>query len=210
MYVPKHFNEESLTKLAQYIQASSFATLVTSHSGTPYASHLPMHFDPNKGKFGTLYAHLARANEHWKHFQSAEDSLAIFTGINAYISPNWLQSVNAVPTWNYVAVHAYGRPQIIEDTDAVLELLANLSRANETEATGNWTADKMDQTVLLGMLKGIVAFEIPINNLQGKRKMSQNKNIDIQQSAIAGLRTTNEPQSAAVADDMETALNASS
>lgn len=206
MYVPKHFREEDQETLACYMQAASFATLVTAIDGIPYASHLPLYYKAGKGPYGTLYGHVAKANEHWKSFKDAPQSLAIFTGVNAYITPNWLTSKNAVPTWNYVAVHAYGIPEPIDDAQATLDVLANLSGTHENDATGNWTADKMDEAVLHGLLKGIVAFEMPIDRLEGKRKMSQNKPAEDQQSAIAGLRTMETPQSTAVADDMETGM----
>ncbi len=206
MYVPKHFSADDPKTLARYMREASFATLVSTVDGSPYASHLPLYFEARKGEYGTLYGHVAKANDHWKTFREDTESLAIFTGINAYISPNWLQSKNAVPTWNYVAVHAYGSPQPIEDAQATLDVLAKLSRANENEITGNWTMDKMDASVLHGMLKGIVAFEMPVSRLEGKRKMSQNKPMEDQRSAIAGLRTMDMAQATAIADDMETAL----
>ena len=203
MYVRKHFNEDDFDTQTRYIKANSFASLVTSVDGTPFASHLPFYFEPDKGKLGTLYAHVARANDHWKYFDTPNESLTIFTGPHAFITPKWLQSDNAVPTWNYAAVHAYGRPQIISDTDAVLDLLRKLNSANENEITGKWTTDKMDQSILIGMLKGIVAFEIPVLRIEAKRKMSQNKNTDIQKLSIDGLRSMNDLQSSSVADEME-------
>lgn len=202
MYVPKHFNVDEFSTLTNYIKESSFASLVTSVEGVPYATHLPMSFDPDAGEFGTLYAHVARANDHWKYFDRAEDSLAIFTGIHAYISPNWMAAKNAVPTWNYIAVHAYGRPKIIENPDAVLALLGRLTNTYESDATGNWTADKMDQKVLHRLLKAIVAFEFPVSRLEGKRKMSQNKGTEAQKSAADGLGKLTDPGSVAVAKNM--------
>ena len=203
MYVPKHFNEDNADHLGQYMMASRFATVVTSVDAIPYASHLPLSYDQSAGDCGTLYGHVARANPHWKYFQENHQSLAIFTGPNAYVSPNWLGAENAVPTWNYVAVHAYGTPAIVEEEDQVLDILATLSADNETAKTGFWTADKMDQEVLRGMLKGIVAFEMPISRIEGKRKMSQNKPDAVQQSAISGLRHMDDPQSTSVAQNME-------
>lgn len=203
MYVPKPFNVESFSSLTNYISSSSFGVLVTSVEGIPYATHLPMSFDPDTGEMGTLYAHVARANDHWKYFDQTTESLAIFTGVHAYVSPNWMNSANAVPTWNYVAVHAYGRPKVIEDTDAVLAILERLSNTYENDATGNWTADKMDQKILHGLLKGIVAFEFPVSRLEGKRKMSQNKSPEAQRSAAEGLRAMADTPSLAVAREME-------
>ncbi|NQV98061.1 MAG: FMN-binding negative transcriptional regulator [Rhodospirillales bacterium] len=203
MYVPRHFSAEDLVELGAYMRTFKFAALITTVDATPYASHLPLVYDPAEGAFGTLYGHVARANSHWQSFAGASDSLAIFTGPNAYVSPNWLAGGNAVPTWNYVAVHAYGRPQIVENEDQVLAILARLTGENETPKTGMWTADKMDQTVLRGMLKGIVAFAMPVSRIEGKRKMSQNKPPEVQQSAVAGLRQMQEPASTAVADIMD-------
>ena len=203
MYVPKHFKEDNFKNQTRHIIASSFASLVTSVEGLPYASHLPFYFDPYKGDHGTLFAHVARANEHWKHFDTPHESLSIFTGSNAFITPNWSKSDNSVPTWNYVAVHAYGRPQIIKEKDAVLDLLHNLNGANENNATGKWTPGQMDQATLHAMLNEIVAFKFQISRIEAKRKMSQNKTVKDHQSIIDGLRTINSPLSSAVADEME-------
>ena len=207
MYVPKHFSEENREQLAQYMKDSRFATVVTSIDNIPYASHLPLTYQHGVGENGTLYGHVARANSHWNHFKPNSESLAIFTGPNAYLSPNWLAAQNAVPTWNYIAVHAYGAPQIVDNEDQVLEILAMLSADNETEKTGFWTADKMDQNVLLGLLKGIVAFKMPITRIEGKRKMSQNKPAETRRGAIEGLRQLGDTQSTTIADLMETGLS---
>ena len=170
MYVPKHFEEDHFENQTRYIIASPFASLVTSVEGLPYASHLPFYFNPDKGAHGTLYAHVAKANDHWKYFDSPNESLAIFNGPNAFITPNWHKSGNAVPTWNYIAIHAYGQPQIIEKLDAVLDLLHNLNIANENNVTGKWTTDKVDKALLYAMLDNIVAFKIQIKRIEGKKK----------------------------------------
>jgi len=203
MYVPKHFKEDDFINQTRYIMADSFGSLVTSVEGEPYASHVPFYFNPYKGSHGTLFAHVAQANDHWKYFDSPHHSLAIFTGPNAFITPNWYKSDNTVPTWNYVAVHVYGRPQIIKETDAVLDLLRNLNSINENNITGKWTTEKMDQARLYAMLKNIIAFKIPVSRIEGKRKMSQNKKLDDHQSLIDGLRTMNTSLSSAVANEMD-------
>jgi len=202
MYVPKHFIEDDREALAGIMNAASFATLVTARSGLPYATHLPLILDPDTGDNGTLLGHVARANDHWTLFDGKTQSLAIFTGINAYIGPNWYASANTVPTWNYMAVHAYGAPRIVDDAEAVLSILAKLTAANESDQTGNWTMDKMDQTILHGMLKGIVAFEMPIERIEGKAKLGQNKKPEDSRGAIDGLNQTGNPMAAQIADEM--------
>lgn len=203
MYVPKHFQENDVETLAGYMRSAPFATLITSVDGVPFATHLPVSFAPTNGELGTISGHLSRGNDHWKALQEGVESLVVFNGPNAFISANWMNSANALPTWNYAAVHAYGQAQIIVDEDRYMPLLQKLNDEQETEATGSWTPAKMDQAVLNGMLKGIVPFEIPVRRLEGKRKMSQNKSEDIQRAVIDGLRTAGDPASLAVADDME-------
>jgi len=203
MYIPKHFAETEADALAHVMQSASFATIITSEDGAPKATHMPMVFVPQEGGNGTFLGHFARANDHWKSMNGDTTALAIFTGINAYIGPNWYKSENMVPTWNYAAVHAYGKPVIISETEAVIGILHRLSMEHESDATGNWTIDKMDRDVLVGMLKGIVAFELPIERIEGKVKMGQNKKPEDTVGAIKGLRATGDLMNEAVADEME-------
>jgi transcriptional regulator len=206
MYVPKHFAETDAESISQTIRTARFASLVTAADNIPYATHLPLHLDVDKGENGTLLGHVARANDHWRHFDGETEALVIFTGINAYIGPNWYVSNNTVPTWNYLAVHAYGAPCIVEQPDDVLDILEKLTAENESDATGHWTMDKMDQNILRGMLKGIVAFEMPIKRIEGKSKLGQNKKPDDTRGAVYGLRQTNAPMATDIATEMERRL----
>jgi len=203
MHVPKHFSENDPEFLNTLIRSASFASLIMTEGATPMATHLPLHLAPDDGQYGTLYGHVARANDHWKLFDGHATALAIFTGINAYIAPNWYASDNQVPTWNYAAVHAYGQPEIVDQPDAVLDILYHLNKGNENDATGVWTIDKMEPTVLHAMLKGIVAFALPITRIEGKVKMGQNKKPEDTAGAIKGLRSADNPMWRAVADEME-------
>jgi transcriptional regulator len=203
MYVPKHFAETDPDALNGCIRASNFASLVMSKDGIPLGTHLPLYLDADKGAHGTLLGHLARANDHWQLFDGETPALAIFTGINAYIGPNWYKSENTVPTWNYLAIHAYGKPRIIHDTDEVLGILERLTLDHESDATGHWTADKMDQKILHGMLKGIVAFEMPIDRIEGNAKLGQNKKPEDTEGAVNGLRATDNPMAHKIASAME-------
>jgi len=206
MYVPKHFAETDCTTLADIMRASSFASLVTTRDGLPVATHLPLYLDADRGEHGTLLGHVARANDHWRLFDGNSAALAIFGGIHSYIGPNWYGSQNAVPTWNYLAVHAYGAPQVVEDPAAVLDILERLTASYETDTSGNWRMDRMEPDLLHGMLKGIVAFEMPIDRIDGKAKMGQNKKPEEIRGAVRGLRSTGEPMATAVASEMERRL----
>ena len=203
MYIPKHFTETDAEVQVEIIRSNGFASLVTSDNGIPLATHLPLYLGSDRGEHGALLGHVARANDHWKLFDGETTALAIFTGINAYIGPNWYRSENTVPTWNYMAVHVYGKPRIVEDPEKVLTILERLTTTYENDATGNWTMDKMDRNILLGMLKGIVAFDMPIERAEGKVKMGQNKKTDDTAGAIDGLRRSDTPMQIAVADEMQ-------
>ncbi len=205
MYIPEAFAETEPTVLHELIRRFSFASLVTTADGAPFASHLPLSLDIHDGP-ERLLGHLARANPHWQAFDGKTEAVAIFQGPHAYVSPNWYESSNMVPTWNYAAVHAYGRPRIIDDTAQVIATLDRLVGENETTETGNWRLDRLDEKLVEGMLKGIVVFEMPIERLEGKFKMSQNRKPEDTKAAAAGLAATGDPVAAEVAKIMNARL----
>ncbi|USG61666.1 FMN-binding negative transcriptional regulator [Sneathiella marina] len=175
MYIPPHFAVPGKETLQKILPAASFATLITSSTrGIPVASHLPVSYDPDMSEFGTIYAHMARANTHWQEFDDAE-VLTIFQGQHAYISPSFYATDINVPTWNYVAVHAYGVPKILSDPEETLKVLQLLTAENEQGMAAPWTTDNMSSKRLQGLMRAIVAFEIPITRLEGKAKLGQNK-----------------------------------
>src|SRR5437879_1488408 len=114
MYLPKHFEVTDEEKVNAVMLEHSFATVVTQGDGGLFASHVPVVFRPERGARGRLEGHVARANPHWRHFVPEREALVIFQGPHAYVSPSWYETKPAVPTWNYVAVHAYGRPRLLE------------------------------------------------------------------------------------------------
>jgi transcriptional regulator len=187
MYVPPHFSVPGKETLTRLLPGASFATLVsTGDDGVPFATHLPFAYDENRGEFGTLIAHMARANPHGKLLENGE-ALVIFQGPHAYISPNYYATDINVPTWNYVAVHTYGTPRIIEDKEKVRELLDRLTKDNEKDQTQPWRADMLDQKRLEGLMRGIIAFEIPIDRIEGKAKLGQNKSVEDQAGVAAAI-----------------------
>ncbi len=204
MYIPKSFAETDLPTLHQFMQAHNFAALVTQSEGHLVASHIPFMLDAERGAYGTLVAHLARANDQWKHLEQGE-ALVIFQGPHAYISPSWYTSHPSVPTWNYTAVHAYGTARILEGHDIVRPMLEALVQQHEAQRDPAWVmdlpADYMDT-----MMKAIVAFELPIDRLEGKYKLSQNRSETDQQQVIEQLNQSRYAEEAATAQLMRDRL----
>lgn len=190
MYTPKHFEVRDPALLFALMDRFSFATLVSVGDGVPIASHLPFLIEPQRGAHGALISHMARANTQWQTFTHDQEILTIFQGDHTYISPSWYtQQQAAVPTWNYMVVHAYGVPRIIDD-DAALEMLARVIRKHEVAFAEPW---QMDEAYATKLLRGIVAFEIPITRLEGKFKLSQNRGEHDQQQVIASLSASTDP-----------------
>ena len=126
MYLPKAFEITDPMVLRDFIAANSFATLVSTVDGSPFATHLPLLFDSDQSEHGTLLGHVAAANPHWRVFDGSTEALAIFHGPHSFISPSWYKTKPAVPTWNYATVHVYGRPRVIDDKDWLSSLLDRL------------------------------------------------------------------------------------
>ena len=212
MYVPDQFAENDLTALHALMRAHSFALLTTARAGeAPVATHLPLVVDASRGEFGTLIGHVARANSHWRHFDGKTPALAVFAGPHAYVSARWYPTARHVPTWNYVAVHATGTPRVLDDPAHTFELLRALMTQHETalpeasRALGKGPRELVDIPFahLDPLLRGIVAFELPIERIAGKRKLSQNKKPAERRALIAGLRTVGEPSALAIAELMQ-------
>src|SRR5260221_11799205 len=141
MYIPKPFEISEQARLSAVIRDNSFATIVTHANGSLLASHVPVLFFPERGSRGVLAAHVAHANPQWRHFQSGQEVLVIFQGPHGYISPNWYKTKPVVPTWNYVAVHAYGIPRLLENEDALETLLRAMVEKYESSLPNPWPMD---------------------------------------------------------------------
>ncbi|MEE8507151.1 MAG: FMN-binding negative transcriptional regulator [Kiloniellales bacterium] len=208
MYVPEVFAVVDEAYAREVIDGHGFALLVTAADGPPQASHLPFLLAPEHGPKGTLVAHMVRANPQWRGLErlSAEggEALVIFQGPHAYVSPNWYAGEQAVPTWNYLAVHAYGIPRLIEDSVRVRAVIERLVDRHEAGRAAPWRIDSQEKPYVAAMLRGIVAFEIPIARLEAKAKLNQNKGPQDRAGVVAGLREIGDPQAAALADIMAT------
>lgn len=189
MYIPPAFRVENPARLAAFLRQHSFATFITNDGAAPFASHLPMLFRPDLGEHGTLIAHLARANPQWQHFGEGREALAIFHGPHGYISPSWYETAPAVPTWNYAAVHAYGVPTIFEDRDRIVSLLRETIALYESGFEQPWIGD-LPAEYLDKMIRGIVAFEMPVTRLEGKFKLGQNRSPADLQGVYQALSTS--------------------
>src|SRR5262245_30621415 len=215
MYVPEHFVERDLAAAHALVRARPFALLTSARPGeAPLASHIPLLLDEKSGEHGMLIGHVARANPHWRHFDGDTVALAVFQGPHAYVSARWYPSVKQVPTWNYLAVHVTGRPRLITDTTRVFELLRELLAANErtlpeaARGVGKGPRELADIPFahLDRLLRGIVAFELPIETLAGKRKLSQNKKPADRRLLAQGLRAAGHPDALEIAALIEGGL----
>ena len=187
MYRPALYRSDDRPLLLELMRSYRFATLVTAVDGVPFATHLPFIVDDD-----ALIGHVARANPHWRHFDE-RPSLVVFAGPHAYVSPRWYRApAEHVPTWNYAAVHVYGVPELL-DSEASIRALDRLVEQEEAGAPHPWIADA---AVRDRRAPAIVAFRIPLERVEGKLKLSQNREPEDAARVIAAL-TEEAPEVAA-------------
>ena len=171
MYSPSYNQVENRAEVLEFMRANNFAVVVTATAGEPRASHLPVLVE-ERGEGLVIVAHMAKNNPQWEAFFD-EDVLVIFHGAHAYVSPRWYAEKERVPTWNYAAVHAYGKVKAFHAADAKRAAVAKLVSHHDPK----WQAefDQLSPPYMEGMLNGIVAFEIPIDRIETRWKLSQNR-----------------------------------
>lgn len=211
MYVPPAFRQDDLPTLHAMIAQVRLATLVTSGPEGLIATHLPLLLDPEDGPCGTLTGHFAKPNPHWRTAEAGGgSSLAIFQGPEAYISPSWYPSKQAegkaVPTWNYVAIHAHGPLEVFHEADALLDVVSRLSNRFEAGRPDPWSVADAPESYMAAMLKGIVGFRLRIERLEGKWKLSQNRSEADRAGVVAGLRDETAAGADGIADLMAEGL----
>ncbi|WP_252273741.1 FMN-binding negative transcriptional regulator [Pseudomonas subflava] len=179
MYTPASFRQDDLAALHAQMRDNPFALLTSVGSEGVQASHLPLLLEPGEGEFGTLYGHFARANPHWREMQGGTEALAVFSGPDAYISPGWYPAKaehgKVVPTWNYIAVHARGPVELIEQPERLLQIVSRLSDQHESGRARPWAVSDAPRDYIDTMLRAIVGFALPIRRLDGKWKLGQNR-----------------------------------
>ena len=189
MYTPTHFKMEESETL-DLLETLSFATLVSLGEGGLLSTPLPLLLDRSNGGI-RLIGHVARANPHWKRFDPAVPSLAIFQGGDAYVTPAWYaekqKTGKVVPTWNYVSIHAHGRLEAVEDPVALLEIVTRLTNRHEAGRERAWQVSDAPSDYIDAMLRGIVGVVLHVEKLEGKAKLSQNKAVEDRAAIRAGM-----------------------
>lgn len=191
MYCPSAFRQDDLATLHQQIQASGLALLSSAGEQGLQASHLPLLLEPHEGGFGTLYGHFARANPHWRDLATGTEALVVFSGADGYVHPGWYPAKaehgKVVPTWNYIAVHAWGQAEVFDDPERLLRLVSRLSERHEQGRARPWAVSDAPRAYIDAMLRAIVGFALPIRRIEGKWKLSQNRSASDQAGVRAGL-----------------------
>ena len=203
MYVATHNEERDIPTLHALINAHPLGTWVTQGDGELIANHVPFLIDPTRGPNGTLLCHVARANPLWQSFSTSVDSVVIFQGPQAYISPSWYASKRihgkVVPTWDYAVVHAHGMPRAIEDRDWLLTFVSRLTDTQESTEAQRWKVTDAPHDYIDRLLQRIVGIEIPVSKLIGKWKVNQNSPEADKLGTVNGLMAREDAEAAQVA-----------
>jgi len=201
MYIPKVNRNTDINELRSFLKENSFAILVSLHEGRPWATHIPLELDTDKEGNNVLNGHLSRANPQWKEFENHCEVLAIFHGPNAYISSSWYDHEN-VPTWNYIAIHIYGKVRIVEG-DELLGFLKKQVDKHEKNSLHPVSVEKMSPAYIETEMKGIVGLQIKIDEVQASYKLSQNRNAANFENVIKELENRGDAHSIKIAEEMK-------
>ena len=199
MYIPDIYKNENQEEIIDFLQKNSFGILVNQTNGKLWATHIPLELDINKNGKQVLQGHISKENPQWESFTDNDKVLAIFSGAHSYISSSWYDHEN-VPTWNYIAVHVYGKIKIIEG-EAVIESLKKLVAKYEQNSENPVRVEDLSKKTMM-QTRGIVAFEIEIEEIQAQHKLSQNRDQKNYDNIIIELEKTENPQATAVANEM--------
>ena len=199
MYTPRVNAEDDVSVLRQFVRSNPLCALVTTTGNGLLATHIPVVLHERAEGFGILRCHVARANSQWRDFLPDHEALAIFTGPQHYISASWYPGKKShgkeVPTWNYVAVHVYGRLRAIEDTDWLLEHVTSLTDQQEATSEVPWKVSDAPHDFIVKQTHGIVGLELDVTRVEGRWKVSQNRSDDDALAVIDGLERLNTPAS---------------
>jgi len=202
MYTPPAFKEDDPSELRRIMRAVRLPTLVTATAEGLVATPLPLFLDEAEGEFGTLHGHMAKANPQWR-LAPIGDAMAVYSGPDAYVSPSWYATKRehgkVVPTWNYVAVHAYGPVEFYEDEERLRDVVGRVTDLNEGPRPEPWAVTDAPEAFLRAQLRGIVGVRIAIARIEGKRKMSQNRPDADREGVAAGLAASEREGDRAVA-----------
>lgn len=202
MYIPDDFKETDPERLVALLRDYPFGMLVTLRAGLPFVTHIPFLYERRQDGTQVLRGHVAKANPQWQDLAENQTALVVFQGPHAYVSPRWYQTPG-VPTWNYAVVHVSGKARLLQDVAALEKLLVELTTAYESAQPAPWRPELSGERreKLLGM---IVGFEIEIQEIQGKFKLSQNRSENDRRNVIEQLEKS--PLTSAVATLMQAEL----
>jgi transcriptional regulator len=200
-YVPQHFRMPDEATLQEFMTTYDFATIVSGAPTGLMVSHVPV-LVRTAGAGLVIVGHLARANPHCRLMDGATPALAVFHGPHGYVSPTWYATAPAVPTWNYGVVHAHGLPAVNEDATFLRGVLEELARRYEGDGPAAWRPDGLPEDYYEGLLRGIVAFELPVTRLDGKFKLGQNRSVEDRRRTIAALERQGSREAASLAEFM--------
>ena len=198
MYVPASFAISDEKILESFIERYDFATMTSSSSAGLVASHIPIMLRRSAGK-AVLVGHVARANSQWQQFDGKAEALAIFHGPHAYVSPTWYATSPAVPTWNYAVVHVYGKPRAREEGEFTAAALRDLVAKHEGSRAKPWRAEDLAKEYFEKLAGAVVAFEMPIDRIEGNFKLGQNRSQDDRLGMLQGLDAENSSDAGALA-----------
>jgi transcriptional regulator len=199
MYIPRHFREEDLNNVAEFVSQHDFATLVLSENGLPVASHLLVDFQTDSDGTWLISGHMARANNLWCGFDPDHEVLLIFGGPNTYISATWYSQLN-VPTWNYIAIHLYGLPRVIDGGNELRDILSNLVKRYETKT--DYRVEALPPDFFEKTMAGAIGFQVKVTRVEASFKLSQNRNDADYASVIHHLEERGDEQSTSISKEM--------
>ena len=204
MYQPPHFREDRIEVQHDLIRSHPLGLLIAAGPGGLQANPIPFLVYPEPSPHGTLRAHMARGNPQWRELNAVKECLVVFQGPQQYITPSWYPTKKehgkVVPTWNYVTVHAWGAPQVIDDAAWLRRQVEDLTNQNEGKLPEPWKVDDAPEQYLASQIKGIIGIEIPISKIEGKWKVSQNRPAIDREGVVAGLRNAGGRQAEVMAE----------
>lgn len=210
MYTPSAFREADISTMHDLMRAHPLGLLVTHGQAGLQASPIPFLLYADEGQYGVLRAHMARANPHWKELSEVAECLVVFQGEEGYVTPSWYRSKTTthkvVPTWNYATVHAWGKPTPVDDAAWLRRQLEDLTNSHEQSRPRPWSIEDAPPDYIATQMKALVGIELTIARIEGKWKMSQNRDEADRSGVIEGMRSPADPhQNLALADVIETA-----
>jgi transcriptional regulator len=200
VYIPEFNRQEDRATILAFMRANPFAILVSNVDGIPFATHLPLLIE-EAGDQIVVQGHMAKANAHWKSMKETEESLIIFHGPHAYISPSLYESRESVPTWNYATVHVYGEPTLFTDEESLRATLHRMIETFESSYMAQWS--ELGEQYQSRMMKHIVGFNIKVKRIEGKFKLSQNRTKREQAQVIQSLNQSKDSSILGVAQLMQ-------